>query len=49
MNRLYEEEKFDIYLTGSNAFLLLRDLTTLLGGRVFEISMFPLKNITCII
>ena len=40
---LYIQKNTDIYITGSNAYLLSGELATLLSGRYIEIKMLPLS------
>lgn len=43
VDSLYIKDNIDIYITGSNAFLLSGELATLLTGRYVEIKMLPLS------
>lgn len=43
VDSLYVKEGVDLYITGSNAYMLSGDLATLLTGRYVEIKMLPLS------
>lgn len=43
VDSLYVKPNVDLYLTGSNSYLLSGDLATLLSGRYIEIKMLPLS------
>lgn len=43
MDGLFINQNIDIYMTGSNAYMLSSELATLLSGRYIEIKMLPLS------
>lgn len=43
VDSLYVKQNVDIYITGSNAYLLSGELATMLSGRYVEINMLPLS------
>lgn len=43
VDSLYVKENVDLYLTGSNAYILSGELATFLSGRYIEINMLPLS------
>lgn len=43
VDSLYIKENVDLYITGSNAYMLSGELTTLLSGRYIEMQMLPLS------
>jgi len=43
VDSLYVKKHTDVYITGSNAYMLSGDLATLLSGRYIEISILPLS------
>ena len=43
VDSLYVKDRVDIYITGSNSYMLSGELATLLSGRYVELSILPLS------
>lgn len=43
VDSLYIKKNVDIYITGSNAHMLSREIATLISGRYVQIEMLPLS------
>lgn len=45
INSIFAETNIDIYITGSNGFILSNDISTLLSGRYVELHIYPFSYI----
>ncbi len=43
VDSLFIKDKVDVYITGSNAYMLSGELATLLSGRYVKVDMLPLS------
>ncbi|MFR1646406.1 ATP-binding protein [Faecalibacillus intestinalis] len=43
LDSLYIKDNVDIYITGSNAYMLSSEIATMISGRYIQIEMLPLS------
>ena len=43
LDSLYIKDNVDIYVTGSNAYMLSSEIATMISGRYIQIEMLPLS------